>query len=87
MLVQSKGQVVDLLPALPAAWPSGSLHGVRVRNAGVVDLDWRGGQLERVSLRYAAAGERTVVCGSVRRQVFVPAGGRVTLTGPSLRQA
>jgi alpha-L-fucosidase 2 len=87
MLVQSKGQVVDLLPALPAAWPTGSLHGVRVRNGGVADLDWRGGQLERVSLRYAAAGERTVVCGSARRQVFVPAGGRVTLAGPSLRKA
>jgi alpha-L-fucosidase 2 len=85
MLVQSKGETIDLLPALPSAWPRGSLRGVRVRNAGIADLTWRDGRLERVTLRCATAGYRTIQCGSVSRRIFVRAGERVTLDGPSLR--
>jgi alpha-L-fucosidase 2 len=84
MLVQSKGEIIDLLPALPTAWPSGSLRGVRVRNAGEVDLAWRGGRLERATLRCATSGYRTIQCGDVTRRIFVRAGERVTLAGPSL---
>ncbi|EJL26598.1 hypothetical protein PMI01_04050 [Caulobacter sp. AP07] len=87
MLVQSKGEIIDLLPALPAAWPQGSIRGVRVRNAGEVDLFWRDGKLERVTLRCATAGKRTIRCGEVKREIFVRAGGRVTLDGPSLEGA
>jgi alpha-L-fucosidase 2 len=87
MLVQSKGEIIDLLPALPTAWPQGSVRGVRVRNAGEVDLFWRDGKLERVTLRCATAGNRTLRCGEVKREIFVRAGGRVTLDRPSLEGA
>jgi alpha-L-fucosidase 2 len=55
-----------------------------VRNAGEVDLAWRGGRLERVTLRCATSGYRTIQCGDVTRRIFVRAGERVTLAGPSL---
>jgi len=84
MLVQSKGDIVDLLPALPSAWPQGALKGVRVRNTGVVDLVWNDGKLARATLRCATAGKRTIRCGGASREVFVKAGGRVTLEGPAL---
>jgi alpha-L-fucosidase 2 len=70
---------------LPAAWPTGSLRGVRVRNAGELDLSWRDGRLETVTLRCATSGHRTVQCGEVSRRIFVRAGERVVLAGPSLQ--
>jgi alpha-L-fucosidase 2 len=51
MLVQSWGGEVRILPALPKAWPDGSLHGVRARGGIELDLDWAGGQLTRLRVR------------------------------------
>ncbi|MBO9707401.1 MAG: glycoside hydrolase family 95 protein [Caulobacter sp.] len=84
MLVQSKGDIVDLLPALPKAWPTGSLRGVRLRNTGLADIAWRDGKLERVTLRFATAGKRTIRCGGVSREIFVRAGGQAILDRPEL---
>lgn len=33
------------LPALPAAWPSGSVHGLRTRRGTTVDLTWKDGKV------------------------------------------
>jgi len=44
MLVQSWGNELRLLPALPAAWPTGSIRGARARGGLKVDLSWRHGK-------------------------------------------
>jgi alpha-L-fucosidase 2 len=40
MIVQSYGGVVRLLPALPSAWTTGAVSGLRLRRGFVVDISW-----------------------------------------------
>lgn len=53
MLVQSSMERILLLPALPCAWPSGSIKGLRVKGGGEIDLYWEDGVLTRCRVRSA----------------------------------
>jgi alpha-L-fucosidase 2 len=66
MLVQSWGGEILLLPALPRAWPEGSVQGVRARGGIELDLDWSGGLPRRLALR-----------GKPHQQVRLRHGGRL----------
>jgi len=50
MLVQSHRKMLRLLPALPAAWPTGRVRGLRARGGTVVDLSWADGRLLEATL-------------------------------------
>ncbi|MFD8496686.1 glycoside hydrolase N-terminal domain-containing protein [Amycolatopsis sp. NPDC059657] len=60
MLVQSQTGTVHLLPALPAAWPSGRVDGLRARGAFTVGATWRAGQAAELRLCADKGGEVTV---------------------------
>lgn len=50
MLVASHRDSIDVLPALPAAWPSGSVRGLRTRQRVDVDVRWDAGEVTELTL-------------------------------------
>jgi alpha-L-fucosidase 2 len=64
MLVQSRAGELHLLPALPDAWPNGSVQGVRARGGVTVDLSWRDGKLAEARLTAKAPRQVTVRFGT-----------------------
>ena len=50
MLLQSHTGIIDILPALPKAWPDGSVQGLHARGGVVVGIVWRHGQVETLNL-------------------------------------
>jgi alpha-L-fucosidase 2 len=50
MLLQSHTGKVELLPALPAAWKTGHIHGIVARGGFVIDIDWENGILKKVRI-------------------------------------
>jgi alpha-L-fucosidase 2 len=89
MIVQSRlsvapsGQAtgeIDLLPALPSAWPEGSARGLRGRGGvDVAELSWAGGKLTRVTLHTRRGGVVRVRYGTEVVELTTRAGETVTL--------
>lgn len=57
MLLQSHAGEIAFLPALPKAWATGSINGIRARGAVGVDLNWAAGKATLAILRPDVSGE------------------------------
>jgi alpha-L-fucosidase 2 len=51
MLLQSQNGEVELLPALPDAWPEGNISGIKARGNFEVSISWRSGKLQKAFIK------------------------------------
>jgi alpha-L-fucosidase 2 len=51
---------IELLPALPHAWPNGQIRGVRARGGFEADIAWREGELTEAEVRCTSGGRCVV---------------------------
>ncbi|HSP43808.1 MAG TPA: glycoside hydrolase family 95 protein [Luteolibacter sp.] len=58
--------IIDLLPALPKAWPAGSVAGLRTRGGFTVDIKWDQGKPQSVRLSHPQQAETRVVSGDTQ---------------------
>ena len=79
MLVQSHAGAIHLLPALPGAWPTGKVTGLRARGGFVVDMSWKDGRLTDAIIHAQSDLPCVVVCGDRRWELPAKAGQRSSL--------
>jgi len=77
MLLQSHTKYIDLLPALPAALPDGTIKGICARGGFVLDISWKKGQLQQVSVQSKAGrplllryGTKTVTINTTKNNRY-----------------
>ena len=73
LLLQSHAGELHLLPALPTAWPTGRVRGLRARGGYEVEMAWTGGALTEAIVTFARPG--TVPRPLWRRRARAPRTG------------
>lgn len=76
MLLASHAGVVRLLPALPAAWASGSFRGLRARGGLEVECAWQNGRATTATLRATVDGKHRLAAPTGQRIVAIESSGR-----------
>ncbi len=78
---KSEIRILDLLPALPKAWPAGSVTGLCARGGFEVDLAWANGALTRAVVRSKLGNPCRVRCADATIELNTEAGKQYTLNG------
>ena len=81
LLVQSHTNFIDLLSALPSAFPEGEVKGICARGGFVLDLKWSNRQLENVSILSKNGNECVIRYAGKLQKVPTKKGEKFQLNG------
>ncbi len=81
MLLQSHTDRIELLPALPEAWPTGSVQGLRARGSFEVDIVWKEGKLTSATVRSLAGNSCRLRYGQATKDLDLARGQTATWNG------
>ncbi len=80
MLLQSNVGEIYLLPALPVAWPDGSIRGLCARGGFVIDMEWSKGHIMSVEVFSLRGGTTQLNYGEQQVQITLRAGERTKIS-------
>ena len=60
MLMQSDGENMELLPALPKEWPAGEIKGIKARGNYELSIVWNNGKVSKATITSKNAGKLNV---------------------------
>jgi len=85
MLLQSQDGEIVLLPALPTAWPEGSVRGLCARGGYEISLQWSNGHLRGASILSRRGGSVPVRYGERMTTIHLQAGQTARLRPSSFQ--
>lgn len=75
MLVQSHADEIQLLPALPKAWATGNVQGLKARgDFEISDMSWSNGQLNSISIKSGSGGNCSLRYGNLKHTLVTQKG-------------
>ena len=83
MLVQSQGDYIDILPALPTVWAKGSLKGIKARGNFEITAEWNDGKITFLEILSNSGNKCKVKYNGTISEFETVAGGRYTLVDGS----
>jgi alpha-L-fucosidase 2 len=87
MLLQSHTGEIELLPALPSAWPAGHATGLRARGGFDIEIAWDNGRLANVGVHSIAGRKAVLRYGNRTAEIELRPGERVQLNSELRRAA
>ncbi len=79
MLMQSHDDTIELLPATPEQWATGSISGLRARGGYTVAFSWQDGRVTSVTLTGVRNGKVVLIMNGTLRTVTIKKGKAVTI--------
>ena len=76
MLLQSHGETMRLLPALPSTWKDGSLRGIRCEGNFEIDQEWTEGKLTSATVRSGSGRDARICYAGISSAKVTDANGK-----------
>jgi alpha-L-fucosidase 2 len=83
--LETEVRILDLLPALPKEWLTGSVTGLCARGGFEVDIEWKDGALTRATIRSKLGNPFIVRCAGHEIEMKTDVGGIYVLDGRTVK--